>query len=93
MDISSTVSDDVDFLGGPYAGTTQTLAARPGAPNELPDYLFWWATGEIPEHITAGRTDEEVAATRPHYRISAGPSTTGRPLYVWRAAHATASRS
>ncbi|MFJ2112409.1 hypothetical protein ACIOEX_11040 [Streptomyces sp. NPDC087850] len=85
--ISTTVSDDVEFLGGPYGGTTQTLAARPGAPDELPDYLFWWADGEDRAQIRAGRTDEEVAAIRPHYRISAGRTAEGRPLYVWRAPH------
>ncbi|MFE3608252.1 hypothetical protein [Streptomyces goshikiensis] len=85
--ISTTVSDDVEFLGGPYGGTTQTLAARPGAPDEQPDYLFWWADGEDRAQIRAGLTDEEMAAIRPHYRISAGRTAEGRPLYVWRAPH------
>jgi hypothetical protein len=90
--ISTTVSDDVDFLGGPYGGTTQTLASRSGAPAELPDYLFWWADDEDRAQICAGRTDEEMAAIRPHYRISAGRNAEGRPLYVWRAPHTPAPR-
>ena len=90
--ISTTVSDDVDFLGGPYGGTTQTLAARPGAPDELPSFLFWWGPGEIPEWQGAGRTAEQVAESRPHYQLSGTSTETGRRQYVWCAPLAPAPR-
>lgn len=85
---STTVSDDVDFLGGgPYDGTTQTIAARPGAPDELPEFLFWWSDEETPEWEKDGvrRSAEEVARARPHYRRAGLSPTTGRPQYVWSA--------
>jgi hypothetical protein len=81
--ISTTVSDDVDFLGGPYGGTTQTLAARPGAPDELPAFLFFWGRDEVPELEAAGRKAEEVAQTRPHYQLSSTGAGADRPQYVW----------
>jgi hypothetical protein len=90
--ISATVSDDVDFLGGPYGGTTQTLHTRPGAPDELPAFLFWWGRNEIPEREAAGRTAEEVAETRSHYQLSGASTETGRPQYVWCAPLTPAAR-
>ncbi|MFE5730218.1 hypothetical protein ACFQ7A_04800 [Streptomyces sp. NPDC056528] len=89
--ISATVSDDVEFIGGPYGGTTQTLAARPGAPDELPAFLFWWGPGEIPEQAAAGRTAEEVAQTREHYQLSGENLVTGRSRYRWCAPLAAGS--
>jgi hypothetical protein len=92
-DLAISRTDDVDFRGGPYGGTTQTLASRPGAPDGLPAFLFWWGPGEIPEREAAGRTAEEVAETRPHYRLSPGTAVgTDRPEYVWCAPLAQASR-
>ncbi|OEJ20936.1 hypothetical protein [Streptomyces subrutilus] len=86
------VSDDVDFLGGPYGGMTQTLAARPGAPDELPTFLFWWGPIENREEEVAGRTAEQVAETRPHYQLSGTSSETGRPRYQWCAPRTPAFR-
>ncbi|MFB7576387.1 hypothetical protein [Streptomyces sp. NPDC056165] len=90
--LSAPVADDVDFLGGPYGGTTQTLASRPGAPEELPAFLFWWGRDEIPEREAAGRTAEEVAETRSHYQLSGTGVGTDRPQYVWCAPLTPASR-
>jgi hypothetical protein len=81
--LSATVSDDVEFIGGPYGGTTQTLAARPGAPDELPAFLFWWGRDEVPEREAAGRTAEEVAQTREHYQLFGKNLVTMRPRYLW----------
>ncbi|MBY8868709.1 hypothetical protein [Streptomyces sennicomposti] len=89
--ISATVSDDVEFIGGPYDGTTQTLAARPGAPDELPAFLFWWGPGEIPEQAAAGRTAEEVAQTREHYQLFGKNLVTMRSRYLWCAPLTAAS--
>jgi hypothetical protein len=85
-DLSATVTNDVDFRGGPYGGTTQTLHSRPGAADELPAFLFFWGPGEIPEREAAGRTAEEVAETRSHYRLSGTGVGTDRPEYEWCAA-------